>query len=69
MPGLYVHIPFCMKKCLHCDFTSFDDKAYLEDDYIEAVIKELKHYKNKYETGFDTLFVGGGTPTFFSSKK
>ncbi len=56
--GLYIHIPFCMKKCKYCDFVSFEcgDK----DAYIDALINELKQYKG---TEIDTVFIGGGTPT------
>ena len=67
--GLYVHIPFCVQKCGYCDFYSCDDKFYLIDDYTEAVIKELKYYKNKYEIEFSTLFIGGGTPTVLAEKQ
>jgi chemotaxis signal transduction protein len=39
MTGLYVHIPFCLQKCSYCDFYSEDNKNYLINDYIEAIIK------------------------------
>ncbi len=69
MPGLYVHIPFCIKKCPYCDFSSFDDILYLADDYIECVLRELRHYKNNFGIEFDTLFIGGGTPTVLTEKQ
>ncbi len=61
--GLYVHIPFCVRKCLYCDFNSYPSKEYLIDDYIDAVLKEAGGYK---EADIDTLFIGGGTPTVLS---
>jgi oxygen-independent coproporphyrinogen III oxidase len=69
MTGLYIHIPFCVKKCPYCDFSSFDDIAYLADDYIECVLKELKYYKNNFDIEFNTLFIGGGTPAILTEKQ
>ena len=62
--GLYIHIPFCMKKCKYCDFVSFEcgDK----DAYIDALMNELNSYKG---TEVDTVFIGGGTPTTLSLKQ
>lgn len=68
MTGLYVHIPFCLQKCNYCDFYSEDDRNYLINDYIEALIKELKKYKSDFNPCFDTLYIGGGTPTSLSEK-
>ncbi len=68
MPGLYIHIPFCLQKCPYCDFASFDDISYMADDYIGAVIKELKDAAKNAKKGFDTLFIGGGTPTALNEK-
>lgn len=69
MPGLYIHIPFCVQKCPYCDFFSCDDRIYLLDDYLEALFRELKYYKDKYNPSFETLFVGGGTPTIMTEKQ
>ncbi|MBP7791892.1 MAG: radical SAM family heme chaperone HemW [Candidatus Goldbacteria bacterium] len=68
MSGIYVHIPFCLQKCNYCDFYSEDDKNYLINDYFEAIIMELKNYKSKFTKLFDTLYIGGGTPTSVSEK-
>ncbi len=67
--GLYIHIPFCIQKCAYCDFNSYDDRAYLIDDYINAVLKELRVKKEKVGLIFNTLYIGGGTPTFLSVKQ
>lgn len=64
--GLYVHIPFCQKKCIYCDFNSYDDKAIYEDAYIDALIKELKYYSDQQSYNFKTIFIGGGTPTIIN---
>lgn len=58
--GLYIHIPFCIKKCGYCDFVSYPDSYSYHKSYIDAVIKEIKSYHGKK---IDTIFIGGGTPT------
>ena len=63
--GLYIHIPFCIKKCKYCDFISYcgcDDKV---DLYIDKLLEEAKEYKDEK---IDTVFIGGGTPTVLSEK-
>ena len=68
--GLYVHIPFCRRKCFYCDFVSYPGKEALADGYIEAVIKEAALYKEYFEKrSVDTLFIGGGTPSALSAKQ
>ncbi len=57
--GLYVHIPFCVRKCPYCDFYSVADMGRAEA-YVKALIREFENYKNY---SFDTVFIGGGTPT------
>lgn len=60
--GIYVHIPFCISKCLYCNFNSYADKNNLHTEYIQALISEINSYKNnKYIV--DTIFIGGGTPS------
>ena len=69
--GIYVHIPFCRKKCDYCDFYSvcaFDDS--LLDRYLKAIVKQLDDYavgERKYTC--DTLYIGGGTPSVFGGKR
>lgn len=63
--GLYVHIPFCERKCNYCDFYSMTKTDELEDRYINALLIEIRSYKNKckaYEV--DSIFIGGGTPSY-----
>lgn len=62
--GLYVHIPFCRRKCAYCDFASYPGLEHLFDDYIQAVCTQIEREARAWaETCFDTIFVGGGTPT------
>lgn len=56
---IYIHIPFCLRKCLYCDFYSITDSS-LYTDYTKAVIEEIKEYKGK---AVETVYIGGGTPT------
>lgn len=60
MPGIYVHIPFCVQKCKYCDFASYPNEYSKRFDYIDALIKEMEQHKGTFA---DTVYVGGGTPT------
>ena len=61
MIGVYVHIPFCVKKCNYCDFNSFDNKNSLKQRYAEKIIEEINNFEG--DLNADTVFFGGGTPT------
>lgn len=60
MKGLYIHIPFCIRKCAYCDFVSFSDMEAQFDAYLDALISEMRSY---HGAAVDTVFIGGGTPT------
>lgn len=65
--SLYIHIPFCVRKCLYCDFLSgpFDDKVRTR--YIEALIKEIESSAIKYKDyEVVSIFFGGGTPSILA---
>ena len=65
--GIYIHIPFCKSKCIYCDFTSFANKEKMVEKYIECLKKEIKNKEtNNYIV--DTIYIGGGTPSFIESK-
>lgn len=67
---LYVHIPFCVKKCSYCDFLSFscDERTQLE--YADALIREIHYYGPKYRDYMvDTIYIGGGTPSWLNEDK
>lgn len=62
--GLYVHIPFCLRKCNYCDFCSFDSlENGVRENYISSLIKEIKSYRREEKIAVDTIFFGGGTPS------
>lgn len=64
--GIYIHIPFCRKKCKYCDFISF---CYDENEwkkYFEALIKEIEYIKINKKVS--TIYIGGGTPSLVDSK-
>jgi len=65
MPSLYVHIPFCLKRCIYCDFVSGLYNQKKAEHYVQALKKELTNIPS--QTVFSTLFIGGGTPTILSS--
>lgn len=68
--SLYVHIPWCIKKCPYCDFNSHEIKNTLpEDQYIDALIIDLKsHAKEVQNREVISVFIGGGTPSIFAAK-
>ena len=65
MRGLYVHLPFCLKKCSYCDFVSYENCFSYESAYIEALLKEFDAYRGEK---IDTVYFGGGTPTSLQTK-
>lgn len=68
MSGLYIHIPFCVKKCNYCNFhfsTQFNYKSQL----IQAIGKELILRKNELITPIETIYFGGGTPSILNYKE
>ena len=65
--GIYIHIPFCKSKCYYCDFISFAQKEEWIEEYVNALIKEIKHVDlSKYN--IKTIYIGGGTPSILESK-
>jgi len=67
--GIYIHIPFCAVKCMYCDFYSIADQNDQIPSFIEALIKEIKISKMLPEGRiFDTVFIGGGTPSLIEAK-
>ena len=62
--GIYIHIPFCVRKCLYCDFLSFACDKNAQEKYMEALYNEIKAFKPCME-GIEvtSIFIGGGTPS------
>lgn len=66
--SVYIHIPFCEKKCAYCGFVSFACKAKSVDRYIDALCAEIEDFdSNGYVV--DSIFIGGGTPTFLTDSQ
>ncbi len=66
--GLYVHLPWCDRKCPYCDFNSHETRVVPEELYIRALLQDLRHdLPLLQQRTVDTLFIGGGTPSLFSA--
>ncbi|MDO4604975.1 MAG: radical SAM family heme chaperone HemW [Helcococcus sp.] len=61
--GLYIHIPFCQKKCHYCDFLTFIGHDEIIEKYVEYLNKEIEIYKG-LDYILDTIYIGGGTPSY-----
>ncbi len=62
--GLYIHIPFCVRKCSYCDFYSTPSLSLIPD-YLDALFQEIEMTGNSFEV-FDTVYLGGGTPSILT---
>jgi len=70
--GLYIHVPFCVKKCLYCDFTSYPFDPEAAEVYLKALSREIRLYGadlSDEERKVSSLFIGGGTPTCLSAAR
>jgi oxygen-independent coproporphyrinogen-3 oxidase len=64
MLGLYLHIPFCEKKCSYCDFNTYAGLESYYSEAVDALCSEMARWRElMQQRRFDTVFVGGGTPT------
>lgn len=63
--GIYIHVPFCARKCSYCDFYSVCYTKAQAELYCEAVLRNIRHYADK-STVVDTVYFGGGTPTLLT---
>lgn len=61
--GLYIHVPFCHKKCLYCDFFSGGTRVARWNDYCKAIINELKERVDELPSSVSSIYFGGGTPS------
>lgn len=69
--GLYVHIPFCIRKCNYCDFLSFGGTTEEEQkNYFRSLLREIKYYSEIYSNKYyvDSIFIGGGTPSLVEER-
>lgn len=68
MAGLYVHIPFCKRRCRYCDFFS---TTLLErrEEYVQAVLKEIEERRDEAGEPIRTIYIGGGTPSMLTAEQ
>jgi len=71
MMGLYIHIPFCVKKCDYCDFLSFDHtEFFIRDAYVEALYTEIMAMKHQdIRKKLTSIYMGGGTPSILTAQQ
>lgn len=65
---LYIHIPFCVKKCQYCDFLSGPSDQETRDRYIEALLAEIRAVQNAERYEIVSVFIGGGTPSVLKAE-
>jgi len=65
--GLYIHIPFCIQKCVYCDFVSVPVLEWIPD-YVDALIKEIQ-MRSRPDILVDTIYFGGGTPSILTANQ
>ncbi|MBR5236923.1 MAG: radical SAM family heme chaperone HemW [Clostridia bacterium] len=58
--GIYIHLPFCIKKCAYCDFVSYENQVEIAAAYVDNLLLEMEQYRGEQA---DTVYLGGGTPT------
>jgi putative oxygen-independent coproporphyrinogen III oxidase len=66
---LYVHLPFCAHRCGYCDFVTVVGRAELHTRYVDAVLAELDLERGCLDDSLETVFLGGGTPTFTDGRE
>lgn len=67
--GLYVHLPWCERKCPYCDFNSHQAEAIPEREYVSALLADLETDRHLAQgRRIQTIFIGGGTPSLFSAR-
>jgi len=67
---LYIHLPWCLRKCPYCDFNSFDKLTTLKEVYLEKIIQQAKDLQPKLQgRSLSAIFIGGGTPNLFTLKQ
>lgn len=66
--ALYIHIPFCVQKCLYCDFLSMPSDQTIQEEYITCLMNELQYWQKRLEGEYTlgSIFIGGGTPTILA---
>lgn len=66
---LYVHTPFCVRKCEYCDFLSFSADEKTQEAYVQALLQEIRYYGTQLRNcEISTVYIGGGTPSWLSQE-
>lgn len=65
---IYIHIPFCAKKCNYCDFLSFPAAKEMQETYVDTLLKEIEVAKDRETYRVSTVFFGGGTPSILPAE-
>ena len=68
MTGLYIHVPFCARKCPYCDFYSLRFSRSAVDGFTEAAVRNIQSFKGR-NIAADTVYFGGGTPSLLSCEQ
>ncbi len=68
MAGIYLHIPFCKKACTYCDF-HFSTSMQTKDDFLQALLLEIKNRAHEINEPIKTIYFGGGTPSVLSAEE
>lgn len=69
--GIYIHIPFCKKKCDYCDFVSYTQNEEIQNKYVDCLLKTIEQVTSKLKLDdyiVNTIYFGGGTPSYINSK-
>ena len=68
--GIYIHIPFCTVKCMYCDFYSITERENSINRFVDAITKEIERCAvDVSQWVFDTIFIGGGTPSLLNGRQ
>lgn len=68
MSAVYIHIPFCIKRCYYCDFITYAGQGDLIGKYVETLLDEIEAYRGRITDPIDTVYFGGGTPSVLPAK-
>lgn len=66
---IYVHIPFCVRKCQYCDFLSGPSDRSTREEYFQALLREIRSYAGNVSSGVTSVFIGGGTPSLLEAEQ
>ena len=66
---IYIHIPFCVRKCAYCDFLSGPADQKTQEQYTDALIREIQAFPNAEQYVVCSVFIGGGTPSVLPKRR